>query len=158
PVISFLHRNPRSLPLAKSEESDDGRARLERFREKVRTGRMVDFWETPHELAWKVTTSLPNLIATYPAQGWVKGHHAAESESQVAQLRSRIAELERQLSEAMASQSPTPSLSQEASLILCAAASNTGKIMAEDTSEGYRLLTGTFYREKEHGDPRLSAR
>ena len=50
-VIALLHEKPDEIPLGKSEKDPVLREKLEQFRNKVATGRLVKFWKTPEELA-----------------------------------------------------------------------------------------------------------
>ncbi len=71
PVMGFLHVNPGSLPFDKSEQDPKLREKLEAFRAKVKQ-RMCQFWASPEDLETKISTSLPKLIKSHPAEGWVK--------------------------------------------------------------------------------------
>ncbi len=71
PVMGFLHVKPGSLPLDKSEQDPKLRKKLEAFRAKVKK-RMCQFWASSEDLETKISTSLPKLIKSHPAAGWVK--------------------------------------------------------------------------------------
>lgn len=71
-VIAFLHQNPENIPLGKSEKNEILRAKLEAFKNKVSTGRLVKFWNSAEELPGMVALSLGKTIKTYPAVGWVR--------------------------------------------------------------------------------------
>jgi hypothetical protein len=73
-VIVFLHQDPDSLPVRKSEQSEESKKKLKAFRDKVSTGRLVRFWNNADELPGLVSTSLSKTIRTYPAVGWVRGN------------------------------------------------------------------------------------
>src|ERR1051326_2157854 len=45
-VIALRHENPDEIPLGKSEKDPELRERLQRFRDKVATGRLVKSWKT----------------------------------------------------------------------------------------------------------------
>ncbi|RZK59569.1 MAG: DUF4062 domain-containing protein, partial [Pedobacter sp.] len=72
-VIALLHGDVNSIPLGKSEQNEDSKKKLNAFREKVATGRMVKFWSNADELPAMVSLSLQKTIKTYPAIGWVRG-------------------------------------------------------------------------------------
>ena len=62
-VIALLHSDIQSLP-KKHFDSDPGLGvRLEAFREKVKTGRMVRFWANKDQLVSAVTQSIIKAIA-----------------------------------------------------------------------------------------------
>lgn len=73
-VTVFLHNDPDSIPMGKSEKDNDLREKLEKFRKKVATGRLVKFWNNAEELPGLVALSLSKTIKTYPAIGWVRGN------------------------------------------------------------------------------------
>ena len=71
PVIGFIHKNPGSIQSSKTEQSDEGRARLETFRDIVQK-KMCKYWTSPAELGSVVSRSLVKLIKNSPATGWVR--------------------------------------------------------------------------------------
>lgn len=73
PVLSFLHAKPNALPYEHSEQSDEGRAKLEKFRERIRDGRIVKFWNSKEELTLQVAESLAQTTKIKPGIGWVRG-------------------------------------------------------------------------------------
>jgi hypothetical protein len=104
-VIALLHGDPDSIPVGKSDLESTARARLEVFRKKVGSGRLVKFWNKAEDLPGLVSQSLSKTIKTYPAVGWVRGDSAGnerlltelnEVRKENAALRQTIAELPRQ--------------------------------------------------------------
>ena len=73
-IIALVHGNPDTIPLGKSEKDNLLREKLENFKQKVTTGRLVKFWSNAEELAGLVALSLSKTIKTYPAIGWVRGN------------------------------------------------------------------------------------
>lgn len=71
-VIAFIHSNPDQIPIGKSEKNSELREKLEKFRAKVSTNRLVKFWKKADELPGLVALSLSKTIKTYPATGWVR--------------------------------------------------------------------------------------
>ncbi|MGB8195306.1 MAG: DUF4062 domain-containing protein [Chitinophagaceae bacterium] len=71
-AIAFLHQNPDTIPLGKSEKNETLRIKLDNFKQKVSTGRLVKFWNSAEELPGLVALSLAKTIKTYPAVGWVR--------------------------------------------------------------------------------------
>lgn len=80
-VIALIHANPDSIPLGKSEKDNELRKKLEDFKQKVTTGRLVKFWNNAEELAGLVALSLSKTIKTYPAIGWVRGNTTSNIEA-----------------------------------------------------------------------------
>ncbi len=76
-VLAFLHEKPGEISVDKSEVDPELRVRLERFRKKASTGRLVKFWTKAEELPGLVALSLTKTIKTYPAIGWVRANHIA---------------------------------------------------------------------------------
>jgi len=95
PVMAFVHANPESIPVSKTERSDTGRKRLQKFQEKVEVAHHRKTWSTPAELGGLVSRSLVNLRKAHPSEGWVRGRYAATDAMivEVANLRAQLAEM-----------------------------------------------------------------
>lgn len=91
PVISFIHSSPKDIILDKSEQDKDGISKLENFKAKVTTSRLVRYWMTKEQLPGLVATSLPKTIKMYPAIGWVRGDSVSSSQ-QVDEINSLLKE------------------------------------------------------------------
>lgn len=81
PVIAFLHDNINDIPAGKVEMDPTTREKLELFRERVKKGRLVKFWNTPEDLTSKVIISLTKAIKMHPGIGWVRANIATNTES-----------------------------------------------------------------------------
>lgn len=101
-VIALLHGKPEEIAVAKSETNAELRERLEAFRSKVKTGRLVRFWERADELPGMVALSLQKTIKASPAIGWIRGNAGMSKEGlielndlrkQNAELTAKVAEL-----------------------------------------------------------------
>jgi hypothetical protein len=79
-VIAFLHKDPNSLPVSKSETDATAREKLAAFRNEAATGRLVRFWTEANELPGLTLSSLTRTIRTYPAVGWIRGDSAVDPE------------------------------------------------------------------------------
>ena len=77
PILAFTHKSPDSLSRGKSEIGEAAVAQLQKFREKVRTKRLVREWSSPEDLGGQVSRSLVKAIKSHPAEGWVRARHAA---------------------------------------------------------------------------------
>ena len=84
-VVALLHDKPDEIAAGKSEMNADFRIRLEAFRQKASTGRLVRFWNRAEDLPGLVALSLSKTIKTYPAIGWVRAN-AVGNEDLLAQL------------------------------------------------------------------------
>lgn len=95
PVLGFVHADPDQIPSGKSELATEARAKLDAFREKVRS-RMCRDWRTADDLGGAVSRSLVQAIKRTPAVGWVRADTTGSPE-QINQLRNRIDELTAEL-------------------------------------------------------------
>ena len=73
PILSFVVTDIGALPSSKCEADDVGRKRLDAFREKVCTGRVVCFYSDIGSLKANVATSINRCKIDFPALGWVRG-------------------------------------------------------------------------------------
>lgn len=72
PVIALVHSNPNMIPIGKSETDPDLLKKLNEFRNKVKSGRIVKEWNSIYDLPGIVSISLQKTIKSYPAVGWVR--------------------------------------------------------------------------------------
>lgn len=96
-VIALLHENPDEIPIGKSEKDPSLRNRLNNFREKVASNRIVKFWNNAEELPGLVALSLSKTIKTHPATGWIRADSAnnnPELLSEINNLRKKNEELQ----------------------------------------------------------------
>jgi hypothetical protein len=98
PIIGFIHKDPDSISVKKTESSPEGKDKLKAFREFV-ASKMCKYWKTPEELGSVVSRSLIKLIKTSPAVGWIKANNAYSSEasSEILKLKNTIEELQKQI-------------------------------------------------------------
>jgi|SRR5579872_853584 len=96
PVIAFPHGNPDDISYGKSEKDPAFKKKLEDFRAKVCTGRIVKMWNNPQELPGFVAQSLSTIIHRHPATGWVRANRVASEEilTEINDLRKRNADLQ----------------------------------------------------------------
>jgi hypothetical protein len=95
-VLSFIHEKPGTIELDKSELDPTLRGRLDAFREKVKTGKLIKFWTDTKELPGLVAVSLQKTIKTHPAVGWVRANQVANAKvlNELNEVRKRNQELE----------------------------------------------------------------
>src|SRR6202050_341576 len=100
-VVALIHENPRKIAMEKCEEEPAQREKLEKFKTKVSTGRLVKLWNNAAELPALVAVSLQNTIRAYPAVGWIRANKAASEDllSEINDLRKKNAHLEQVLIE-----------------------------------------------------------
>lgn len=99
PVMAFLHADVKKLIGEKLEETDEGKIRLDAFREKVQRAKHVKYWSTAAELGAMVARSWGPFSRRHEAVGWIRGDRVATGES-VAELGKAQAEVAR-LTEAL---------------------------------------------------------
>ncbi|RAK16921.1 uncharacterized protein DUF4062 [Salipiger aestuarii] len=101
-VIAFVHNNPATIPLGKSETTQEAIDALNSFREKVMDGRLVRMWNTRQDLEPLVLKALIHAFNDLPQQGWIRGDTAASDETlaqankalqENAELKGKLAEL-----------------------------------------------------------------
>lgn len=89
PVITFLYKEPDSLPKSKTEQNKDSEAKLEAFKENVKK-RLCKYWTSSDNLASQVVLSLNSLIKTKPRVGWIKANQLdAETSKEILKLREK---------------------------------------------------------------------
>lgn len=81
PVLVMLHGDRGSISANKSEESAEGRKRLDAFIAAAETNRLRKTWITPDGLKLAVREALEHAKATKPAVGWVRGDAVASMEA-----------------------------------------------------------------------------
>ena len=79
-VIALLHQAPGKIPFENSEPDAPGREKLQKFRDKVSTGRLVKFWQNASELPGLVSRNLSHAMNAHPAVGWVRADRAASEQ------------------------------------------------------------------------------
>jgi len=99
PVMAFLHGSPGQLSTDQCESTDDLRAKLESFRDKVKKAKHVKFWRSIDELPGQVALSYNKFVRFYPATGWIRADQVTSTESlkELFEAKSRIEELESDL-------------------------------------------------------------
>jgi len=99
-VIALLHENPGKILLENSEMEPAGREKLQKFRDKVSTGRLVKKWRNASDLPGLVSLSLSHAMNVYPAVGWVRADRAANVEvlGEINELRKQNALLQGKIS------------------------------------------------------------
>ena len=98
PAIGFIHSNPKSLPINKSDDDSNKKQKLEEFKEIVKQ-RLCKTWSDAKELGGVVSRSMIQEIRRNPRIGWIKADQVSEdSEKKILQLYKRIEDLEKELS------------------------------------------------------------
>lgn len=100
-VIALIHGSPDDIAFGKSEQNPELRKKLQLFRDKVMTGRLVKFWASAEELPGLVALSITKTIKMYPAIGWVRASQVASEKilAEINDLRNKNDELQKSLTE-----------------------------------------------------------
>lgn len=72
PVLAFFIDNSVSITPEKMEQDIDKKKKLEKFKDEVKTGRAVEWWENKYDLANKVTNALNKQISRKDRPGWIR--------------------------------------------------------------------------------------
>jgi hypothetical protein len=106
PVLAFLHADPGSIAVGKTDEDSDKKARLDRFKAKLMTGRLVESWTGIDELCTKVVIAVANATNLKPGVGWVRGDNAIDPKllQEFERIRTENAELRTTITELRATQ------------------------------------------------------
>ena len=78
-VIALVHANPDKIEREKTDKDENLFKKLIKFRNKVKKGRLVSFWENTTELVSKFQSSLVQTIKLYPEIGWMRGDSVISS-------------------------------------------------------------------------------
>jgi hypothetical protein len=100
-VIALMHKKPDEIPVNKSETTPELKEKLETFRSKVPSNRLVKYWKEAKDLPGLVALNLPKTIKMFPATGWVRASEVASIEllNEVNELRKEKTFLEDQLAQ-----------------------------------------------------------
>lgn len=80
PIISFIRNEDVSTKPSERDDEPELKEKLKLFREKAKTGRMVEFWENENEIPEKLSIALMKEIFENPQVGWVRGNQMATPE------------------------------------------------------------------------------
>ncbi len=99
PVLAFLHKNPEKLTVENAETTQEARAKLDSFRDKVSKGRLVEFWENKDQLSSQIIMGILSAKKIHPAIGWVKANQTSSTEilSEINDLRKENESLRHEL-------------------------------------------------------------
>lgn len=73
PILAFILGDDANIKKADIESDPEKCKKLDMFKADVKTGRVVEWWKTPDELALKVTAALHKQMDRKKRPGWVRG-------------------------------------------------------------------------------------
>ena len=79
PILAFIIKDDAVVAKTHEDTEPEKIVKLNAFRREVETGRTVDYWENPDNLATKVAVSLVNAITSHPMPGWVRMESLSEN-------------------------------------------------------------------------------
>lgn len=99
PIISFIRNEDVLTKPSERDDEPEKKEKLRLFREKAKTGRMVEFWENENEIPEKLSIALMKQIFENPQIGWVRGNQVVSPEmsNELARLSKENSELREKL-------------------------------------------------------------
>ena len=80
PVMSFILKDIGKIANEKCEKTDEGRQKLENFRKKVCSNKLVASYTNCGDLKAAVASSIYRCIQNSPALGWIRGDNTEKNE------------------------------------------------------------------------------
>ncbi len=101
PVLAFLHKEPGNIVANKTESTDEGKAALKAFREKIEAAKHANYWKVAEGLPGSVAISMLQLMKLKPRTGWVRADQVVDESAaqEILRLRNKIDELSAHLAE-----------------------------------------------------------
>ena len=142
PVIAFLHKDIGNLPANKCERTEEGRKRVEDFRNLIlNSDHLCDFYTTPDNLKYAVVKSLRKTIEQYPAEGWVRSNQIKSYQTDtIEQLQNMLIMIRN--SQIEQKKSSPNRLSLEAMTLLRTACETEGVIIVSRSLSGTSVSAG----------------
>lgn len=99
PVVALIHEHPEKLPMEHCDTEPAVQEKFKTFREKVRTGRLVQSWDKKEDISAKLPMSMFEAIRRRPAVGWVRADKVASAEilQEINELRKSQAKMQKKL-------------------------------------------------------------
>ncbi|MFZ5738069.1 MAG: DUF4062 domain-containing protein [Pseudomonadota bacterium] len=103
PILAFLPADPANITAGKTDSDPSKIAKLNAFKSKLKTGRIVEFWNNSTDLCMKVVIAVGQSINLFPTIGWIRGDQAIDPKVlqeaerlriENSELRERIANME----------------------------------------------------------------
>lgn len=142
PIIAFLHKNIGELSSDKCEDRDEGRNKIDKFRNFVlNCNHLCDFYTTPDNLKYAVAKSLRKTIEQYPAEGWVRSNQIKSFQTDtIEQLQNMVITIKN--SQVEQKKIPTNQLSLEAMTLLRTACETNGVVIVSRSLSGTSISVG----------------
>ena len=80
PVLALVHESPDTLAVNLTDGDDESKVKLEAFRNKVMTGRLVKKWKAADELPGVVALGMIATKKRFPSVGWVRANNLPDED------------------------------------------------------------------------------
>lgn len=99
PVVALIHEHPEKLPMEYCDIDPVAREKFNAFREKARTGRLVQPWNKKEDISANIPMAMFEAIRIRPAVGWVRADRVASAEilQEINELRKENAKIQKKL-------------------------------------------------------------
>ena len=67
-IVAFLYNDIEQLPLKKVEQDIEKKTKLNKFRDKVKRDKLVEFWDDPQHLVEKISSEISNVMREFPSE------------------------------------------------------------------------------------------
>lgn len=97
PILAFLIDDGVSITLDKVEQDADKKQKLEKFKNKVKEGRTVQWWTSVDDLETKVMNALNKQIIRRQRPGWIRADavNFEETQNELVEMSKKIRKLEK---------------------------------------------------------------
>jgi hypothetical protein len=74
PVLVFVKKDIDSIPVNKTDQDENKKNKLNKFREIAMKNRLAKYWDDYKDLKYEVHDSLSKIFKMNPRMGWIKGN------------------------------------------------------------------------------------
>ncbi len=108
-VIALVHGAVDTIPIGKADKNPELTAKLNDFRDRVRTGRLVSHWDNRENLQLLFIKSFMHATRRYPGVGWIRADTIANTAAvkTIGDLQAENSELRKKLADIAAQMRPS---------------------------------------------------
>ncbi|RKL54660.1 hypothetical protein CKN54_19305, partial [Acinetobacter baumannii] len=100
PIVVFMHEQPESRDIHLQETHPQLKEKFLAFRKKLlHEANHIFYFKSPRDLELAVRLNMPLMVERYMGKGWVPARQAHHLEDEINRLKSKVLQLEQQLSE-----------------------------------------------------------
>ena len=114
PILTFLHEKPDKIESGKCERNDEGRDKLEQFRNKLKSsGKLVKYYSDIGDLSGMVATSINNAFQNTPRTGWIRADYVqqivynSDSVKEIQEIQNQLINIQKIITEKLDAVTPT---------------------------------------------------